>query len=60
MERKTNLTLPSYVRVGGETAKWPNVPEGETIAAFLCLFGTSDLPPPNAKKYFFAEALLRC
>ena len=24
VERKTNLTLPSFVWVGGETAKWPN------------------------------------
>ena len=43
--RKTNLTLPSYVWVGGETAKWPNAAEGETVAAFLCLFGMSDSPP---------------
>ena len=39
VERKTNLTLPSFVWVGGETAKWPNAAEGETVAAFLCLFG---------------------
>ena len=45
MERKTNLTLPSYVWVGGETAKWPQAAEGETVAAFLCLFGMSDPPP---------------
>ena len=45
VERKTNLTLPSYVWVGGETAKWPNAAEGETVAAFLCLFGMSDPPP---------------
>ena len=45
IERKTNLTLPSYVWVGGETAKWPNAAEGETVAAFLCLFGMSDPPP---------------
>ena len=57
MERKTNLTLPSYLWVGGEMAKWPNAAEGETVAAFLCLFGMSD-PPPNAK-IFFAEAVLR-
>ena len=50
MERKTNLTLPSYVWVGGETAKWPNAAEGETVAAFLCLFGMSD--PPQRKSYF--------
>ena len=39
LERKTNLTLPSYVWVGGET-----------VAAFLCLFGMSD--PPQRKSYF--------
>ena len=50
VERKTNLTLPSYVWVGGETAKWPNAAEGETVAAFLCLFGMSD--PPQRKSYF--------
>ena len=50
LERKTNLTLPSYVWVGGETAKWPKVPEGETVAAFLCLFGMSK--PPKRKDYF--------
>ena len=48
MERKTNLTLPSYVWVGGETAKWPNAAEGEPVAAFLCLFGMSE-PPPKEK-----------
>ena len=47
VERKTNLTLPSYVWVWGETAKWPNAAEGETVAAFLCLFGMSD--PPQRK-----------
>ena len=50
LERKTNLTLPSYVWVGGETAKWPNADEGETVAAFLCLFGISN--PPQRKNYF--------
>ena len=50
VERKTNLTLPSYVWVGGETAKWPTAAEGETVAAFLCLFGMSD--PPQRKSYF--------
>ena len=50
VERKTNLTLPSYVWVGGETAKWPNAAEGETVAALLCLFGMSD--PPQRKSYF--------
>ena len=50
VERKTNLTLPSYVWVGGETAKWPQAAEGETVAAFLCLFGMSD--PPQRKSYF--------
>ena len=48
--RKSNLTLPSYVWVGGEKAKWPNAAEGETVAAFLCLFGMSD--PPQRKSYF--------
>ena len=58
MQGKTNLTLPSYVWVGGETAKWPNVAEGET--AFLCLFGMSDPPPPpRTQKLFFAVALFR-
>ena len=47
VERKTNLTLPSYVWVGGETAKWPNAAEGETVAAFLCLFGMYDPPKGN-------------
>ena len=50
MERKTNLTLPSYVWRGGETAKWTNAAEGETVAAFLCLFAMSD--PPKTKIYF--------
>ena len=50
VERKTNLTLPSYVWVGGETAKWPNAAEGERVADFLCLFGMSD--PPQRKSYF--------
>ena len=50
VERKTNLTLPSYVWVGGETAKWPNAAEGEAVAAFSCLFGMSD--PPQRKSYF--------
>ena len=50
VERKTNLTLLSYVCIGGETAKWPNAAEGETVAAFLCLFGMSD--PPQRKSYF--------
>ena len=57
MERKANLTLPSYVWVAGGTAKWRNVAEGETVAAFLCLFGMSN--PPPTQKLFFAEALLR-
>ena len=38
VERKTNLSQPSYFWVGGQTAKWPNAAEGETVAAFLCLF----------------------
>ena len=50
VERKTNLTLPSYVWVGGETAKLPNAAEGETVAAFLCLFQISD--PPKRKNFF--------
>ena len=50
MERKTNLTIPSEVCLGGERAKWPNAAEGETVAAFLCLFGMSD--PPQGKKNF--------
>ena len=38
VERKTNLTLPSYVWVRGETAKWPNAAEGETVLTFgVCL-----------------------
>ena len=45
LERKTNFTLPSYVWAGGETAKWPNAAEGETVAAFLCLLGMSETPP---------------
>ena len=52
VERKSNLTLPSYVWVGGETAKWPNAAEGETVAAFLCLVGMSD-PPPKEKLFSF-------
>ena len=50
VERKTNLTLPSYVWVGGETAKRPNAVEGETVAAFLCLFGMGN--PPQRKNCF--------
>ena len=50
VERKTNLALPPFVWVGAETAKWPNAAEGETVAAFLCLFGMSD--PPQRKNYF--------
>ena len=50
LERKTNLTLPSYVWVGGGKAKWPNAARGETVAAFLYLFGMSD--PPKRKNYF--------
>ena len=50
MERKTTLTLFSFVWVGGETAKWLNAAEGETVAAFLCLFGMSD--PVQRKKRF--------
>ena len=46
----SNLTLPSFVWVGGGTAKWLNAAQGETVAAFLCLFGMSD--PPQRKSYF--------
>ena len=35
MERKSNLTLPSYVWVGGETAKWPNAAEGGNGCGFF-------------------------
>ena len=56
VERKTNLTLPSFVWVGGETAKWPNAAEGEPVAAFLCLFGMRD--PPPKEKLFFVEGVL--
>ena len=55
VERKSNLTLPSYVWVGGETAKWPNAAEEEAVAAFLCLFGMSD--PPPKEKFFFVEGV---
>ena len=58
VDRKTNLTLASNVCFGGQTAKWPNVPEGQTVGAFLLLFGMSD-PPPPTQKPFFAEAALR-
>ena len=44
-------TSPSYVWVGGERAKWPNVAEGETVATCLCLFGMSD-PPTPTQNYF--------
>ena len=50
VDKKTNLTLPSFVWAGGQTAKWPNAAEGETVAAFLCLFGMSD---PPQRKFFF-------
>ena len=50
MQRKTNLTLPSYVLAGGKAAKWPNAAEGKTVAAFFCLFGVSD--PPERKSFF--------
>ena len=55
---KTNLTLPSYVWVGGgkPSAHWTKVPEGETLAAFLCLLGMSDCPP-RRKSYFFCGSL---
>ena len=39
MERKTNPTLPSYVWVRGETAKWPNAAEGETGWLFCVCLG---------------------
>ena len=54
VERKSNLTLPSYVWVGGETSKWPNAAEEETVADFLCLFGMSD--PPQKENSFFEGA----
>ena len=57
MDRKTNVTLSSYVWVGGETAKWPNATEGEIIATFMCLFGMID-PPPPMEKLFFVEGVL--
>ena len=52
------MSLCVCVWVGGETTKWPNAAEGETVAAFLCLFGMhpkqtqkmSD--PPQRKNYF--------
>ena len=53
VKRKTNLTLPSYVWVQGETAKWPNAGEGEAVAAFVCLFGMSD--PPQKEKLLCPE-----
>ena len=56
VERKTNLTIPSFVWVGGETAKWRNAAERETVAAFLCFLGTSD--PPPKEKIFFVEGVL--
>ena len=46
VERKTNLTLPSYVWIGGETAKWPQAAEGETVAAFF-VFVWDERPPPK-------------
>ena len=55
VERKTSITLPSYVWVGGETAKWPNAAEGETVAAVLCLFGMSD--PPQKEIFFPFEGV---
>ena len=33
------LTLPSYVWVGGETAKWPNAAEGERLRLFCVCLG---------------------
>ena len=56
MERKTHLALPSYMWVWGETAKWPNVAEGGTVADFLCLFGMSN--PPPKEKFFFVGGVL--
>ena len=52
MERKSNLTLPSYVWAGKETAKWPNAAEGETVAAFF-MFVWDERPPPNEKFFSF-------
>ena len=56
MERKTNLTLPFYVWVGGEAAKCPNAGEGQTVAAFLCSFGMSD--PPQKEIFFSVQGVL--
>ena len=39
VERNTNLTLPSSVWVGGETAKWPNAAEGERLRLFCVCLG---------------------
>ena len=39
LERKTNLTPPTYVWVGGETAKWPNAAQGETVGFFCVCLG---------------------
>ena len=50
IERNGNLTLPSFVCVWVETAKWRNAAEGETVAAFFCLFGMSE--PPKEKIIF--------
>ena len=52
VERKTNLTLPFYVWVWGETTKWPHAAEQETVAAFMCLFGMSN--PPRERKNSFS------
>ena len=39
VQRKTNLILPSYVWVGGETAKWRNAAKGQTAAALCVCLG---------------------
>ena len=52
VERKTNLTLPTYVWVGGNKplAKWPKVPEGESMTALIYLFCMAE--PLHTKSYF--------
>ena len=59
-KRKTHLTLPSYVWVGGGNplASWAKVPEGETLAAFLCLFCLTE--PPQRKTFYFYFLLRLC
>ena len=59
--KKANHTLPWYVWMGGvkALASGPEVPEGETLAAFLRLFGMPDLhPPPRGQRLFPPSAVL--